>query len=263
MEEFLARALRNHPDILAAEAKLESAQAELTRTRFVITRELITLWNERNAQLESVQHLEWIRKSSGSTAVLRELIEAKGKASEIDAQVSYLLGQMGGAAARAPAAAGTARSKRLPQGPQVEKVLAELNSPTELQFIETPIWDVVEFVMDLHDFQFVRDPLLPDVSVTMDMKGIPLGAALQAVEDTTPGVRFVVCDYGILVTSDESDAAAAYISANEFWREQLPQEGTGEGAPSAVKARVGSTSALFAPRKPDPHQGVSAADPFD
>lgn len=230
LEEFLSQALRNHPDILAAEAKLESIQAELTRTRFEITRELITLWNERTFQLQNVQQLETAYKTGGRSAVVgNSLIEAKGKATEIESQVSYLLGQMGGAAARVRAAA---ESKRLPQGPLIEEVSAALAVPTELQFIQTPIQDVAETVADFHNTTFVTDPNVSDVSVTFDLKGIPLGAALQAVEDITPGVRFVVCDYGILVTSDDSKAAATYISANEFWREQLPQQTIGQGSPT-------------------------------
>jgi len=230
LEEFLSQALRNHPDILAAEAKLESIQAELTRTRFEITRELITLWNERTFQLQNVQQLETAYKTGGRSAVVgNSLIEAKGKATEIESQVSYLLGQMGGAAARVRAAA---ESKRLPQGPLVEEVAAALAAPTELQFIQTPIRDVAETMKDYHNTTFVIDPNLQDVPVTIDIKDIPLGAALQALEDMFRGVRFVVCDYGILVTSDDSEAAATYISANEFWREQLPQQTTEQGSPT-------------------------------
>lgn len=224
LEEFLTRALRNHPDILAAEARLESVQAELTRTRFQITRELITLWNERNAQSESVRLLEAIHKAGkeGPTT-MRDLIVAKGQATEFEAQMSYLLGQMGGATAREPAAVRGAESKRLPQGPLVEKVGATLEDPTELHFIETSIQDVADTLADLHEINFVNDPNLAEHEVTIDLQGIPLGAGLQALEDVVPDVRFVVCDYGILVTAKDADAAATYISANEFWREQLPE----------------------------------------
>jgi len=260
LEEFLSRALNNHPDILAAEAKLESIQAELTRTRFEITRELITLWNEWKSQSENVQRLEAAYRNERSAVVGNSLIEAKGKATETDAQVSYLLGQMGSAAVREPAAA---ESKRLPKGPMAAEVSAELAAPTELQFIKTPIRDLAQTVMDFHDITFVTDPDLQDVPVTIDLKGIPLGAALQALEDVTEGVRFVVCDYGILVTSDDSEAAATYISANEFWREQLPEQTTGQDSATveALRRRAASLRG-FAPRKPDASKEPPLADPF-
>ena len=63
------------------------------------------------------------------------------------------------------------------------------------------------------------------MATSLNVRNIPLGAALQAVEDGTPGVRFVVCDYGILVTSDTSPAAAMYVSANEFWRKAQEEAG--------------------------------------
>jgi hypothetical protein len=235
LEAFLDQALRDHPEILAAEAKLRLAQAELTRTRFQITRELIALWNARKSQSETARTLE--AKFRDGVCPAEEFIEAKGALTETEAQLSYLLGQMGGAARR-PAATAVADSKRLPQGPCVEKVLAVLDEITELDFIETPLEDVVSVIEDYHRTQMTTDPLVADVPVTACIKDVPVAAALQMIEDITPGVRFVVADYGVLATSDTSEAATRYISANEFWREQSgQQEAAGGDASSSMSLR--------------------------
>jgi hypothetical protein len=222
LEQFLSQALRDHPEILAAEAKVHTAQAELTRTRFQITRELIVLWNTWKSQSETVQALQ--EKSEAGVGPVQDVIAAKGKLTEAESQLSYLLGRMRGTDRSAPPPTEEGTSGRLPQGPLLEKVLEQLDSPTELEFIDTPIQDIAHTLMDFHQINFVNDPKLPDLTASISLKGIPLGAALQALEDITPGVRFVVCDYGILVTPEDSHAAATYISANELWREQLSQE---------------------------------------
>ncbi len=215
LEQFLSQALRTHPEILAAEATVELAKAELSRTRFQITRELITLWNERQAQSENVKTLE--KLAARGFTEMRDLIEAKGKLAEIETQLSYLLGRMGASRTAAPGAAGP---KRLPEGPHVKSVFDALQKSTEFEFTDVPMQDLADTLADYLKVVFVVDTTVRDVPVTIDVKGVPLGAGLQAVEDITPGIRFVVCDYGILVTPEGSPAAATYISANEFWRQQ-------------------------------------------
>jgi hypothetical protein len=223
LEQFLDRALRIHPEILAAEAKVASANAELSRARFQIARELIALWNGWRVQSADIETLESL--ASRGYVETRDLIEAKGELAEIEAQLSYLLGQASGPATLRSAAALPAGPKQAPAGPLVEKILEALKHPAELEFIETPIRDVADYLADFCGITFVVDPAVADVPMTASVRGIPLGAVVQAVEAGTPGIRFVVCDYGILVTSDTSEAAATYISANELWKETAGKAG--------------------------------------
>ncbi len=222
LEQFLDRALRIHPEILAAEAKVASANAELSRARFQIARELIALWNGWRVQSADIETLE--RYADRGFAETRDLIEAKGTLAEMEAQLSYLLGQASGPTTFRAAAPLPAGPKQAPGGPLVEKILEALNQPAVLEFIECPIKDVADWLADSCEVTFVVDPAVADLPVTVNIRDIPLGAVLQAVEAGTPGIRFVVCDYGILVTSDTSAAAATFISANEFWKERVGKE---------------------------------------
>ncbi len=225
LEQFLHRALATHPEIVAAQSKVEAAQAELRRTRFQVARELITFWNEWKARERHVARLA--RLAPSDVVPEHELIEAKGKLAEMESQLPYLLGDVRGTGTGTPAAPGEAGAKRLPAGPEVEKITAALETPAPLEFIDTPLVDVSDTLQDyLQDdcgVKFVTDPTVQDVPVSIGMRDIPLGAALQALEDLTPRIRFVVRDYGIQATSDDSDAAATYISAAEFWRERQSQ----------------------------------------
>ncbi len=80
----------------------------------------------------------------------------------------------------------TARSSVLPaRRRQAEKIDYALRSDTRIQFIETPLEDVVEFMKDLHsipiflDKKAIRDMGLdPNVSVTRNIRGISLHSAL-------------------------------------------------------------------------------------
>jgi hypothetical protein len=249
LEQFLSQALRTHPEILAAESQVESAKAELTRTRFQITRELITLWNQRRAQSENVKLLEaQYHKGVGGTTTMGELIEAKGKLTEIEAQFSHLLDRTASAQSTSPATPDERKSKRLPEGPEVEVIVAKLNDRAVLEFMDTPLSDIAETLADVHDLKFLADPIVQDELVTIDMRDVPLGAGLQALEDITPGIRFVVCDYGILMTSDTSEAAATYVSANEFWREQYTK-GRASAARTATTPRSATVKAANVPSK--------------
>ena len=239
LEQFLGRALATHPELLAAEAKVASAEAELRRTRFEIARELITFWSDWKTTEDEVARLGSLYEKK--VISVGEMIGAKAKLDKMESQLPYLLGTTSGTPQGGRAASREMGPKRLPQGPEVEKVLAVLDAPTELEFIETPLGDVVDTLEDFHHVNTTTDPAVADVPITANIKGVPLAAALQMVEDITPGVRFVVSDYGILATSDISEAAATYVSANEFWREQMGQQkppaARGPAAPQADQAK--------------------------
>ena len=251
LEQFLNRALAAHPEIVAAQVNVESAQEELRRTRFKVARELVIFWYDWKAK---ERHLAEITPLAEERVVPKsQLIEAKAKLAEVESQLPYLLSQSGGLRPARAGAAVEAGPKRVPEGPLVEKILEALNEPTELQFIDTPAEDVIDTLEDLHEltFPFVVDPTVRDLPMTLDIRGIPLGAALQAVEVVTPGIRFVVCDYGLLATSDTSEAAATYISANEFWREQQTQQKPPASGPANVPpVRGAAPPPVFNPIRP-------------
>jgi hypothetical protein len=252
LEQFLTRALTTHPEVVAAEAKVALAQAELRQTRFETARELIAFWNDWKAAEQEVAAVTELYKSA--TVPHQQFVEAKAKLAKLESQLPYLLGQAGDFRPGGPGGFVQAGPKRAPEGPQVEKIIKALNEPSELEFVDTPLRDVVATLADYHRTNITTDPVGADVPVTASIKDVTLAAALQMIEDRTPGVRFVVTDYGILATSDTSAAAATYISANEFWREHVAQ-----GEPSAQKDQ--GAVAWPAPAK-EHGPWHSADDPF-
>jgi len=258
LEQFLSRTLATHPEVVAAEANVASAEAELRRTRFQIARELITFWNDWKTTEGHVARL--MELDDAAAISVEEVVEAKAKLAKMEGQLPYLLGTATGTPQGGPGALRAMGPKRLPQGPEVEKLRAVLDEPAELEFIETPLEDVVDTLEDLHGIQMTTDPEAAELPVTATSKGVPLGAALQMVEDTTPGVRFVVTDYGLLATTDTSEHAMTYISANEFWREQT---GTQEpSAPRRPPRAKGDRAKEAPPGRTPPSPPSLGSDPF-
>jgi hypothetical protein len=85
-----------------------------------------------------------------------------------------------------------------------------LASPSQVDFTDTPLDEAVRFLSDLHGIPFVTDDAAfkeedrakPDAPVSLRLENVPLAAVLQAIEDQVRWVRFVVRDYGILVTTE-------------------------------------------------------------
>ncbi len=224
LEQFLDKALRNHPEIVAAETQVQSAEAELRRVRFQVARELVALWNDWKVAEQTALEARRLYKSA---AISRsELIQVEAKMTTIESQLPYLLGEAGGTGSRKASAARGEEPGELPQGPEVERIAAQLEDLTHFEFFDTPLCDVVGTISDMHQMRFIVDPAVADIEVSIELKGVSLGAGLQAVEDVAREVRFVVRDYGILVVPDDSEAAAKYVSANEFWRQHQSEPKT-------------------------------------
>src|SRR5262245_55933437 len=109
LEEMLAQALRNNPDIRVAEAKVREAEAELNRTRLQVTQRVVTFRQdleslratvrEAQARLDRLTQLE----QKGRGVVAREevrsaeltLMKYKAELAKAEAELPYLLGKHG------------------------------------------------------------------------------------------------------------------------------------------------------------------------
>ncbi len=244
MDEAIARAMEVNPDIITARAKLRLAEAELNAARMETAGKVITLWQERDTQHElldaAIQRFQQVERLHKIAAVGGEdekfesariaLINAEANFARSKATLSYLIGQA------APAT--TTRSEtttnaatlqtmpaplQIPKGPMVEKVRKALDSATELSFTDTPLSDIMDYLADLHGIVTQVDTKhtgygLAEMKISLRLRGVPLAAALQAIEDEYPPIRFVVRDYGLLATTRETAQREGYFPAVDFVR---------------------------------------------
>ena len=105
LDEMLAQALKDNPDIRVGEAKIREAEAELNRTRLLVTQKVFAFrqsWEHQRA-LADLAEKEWKRcqnlHSSGALPretldeVQAKLAAAKAALAQIEAEMPYLLGK--------------------------------------------------------------------------------------------------------------------------------------------------------------------------
>ena len=95
------------------------------------------------------------------------------------------------------------------RGAAEKKIDEALDSPTQLEFIETPLQDVIDYLKDFHDIEIQIDKralegvgLGTDTPITKNLKGISLRSALKLLlreQDLT----YVVQDEVLLITTQE------------------------------------------------------------
>jgi hypothetical protein len=95
----------------------------------------------------------------------------------------------------------------LKAGAVEERMATELEKSTEVDFVETPLIDVVEYLNDKHNLPFVTDTKRipnPNLPITACFSGIDLGPTLTLL--TAP--RSLACDYryGCLWITSAEDA---------------------------------------------------------
>jgi hypothetical protein len=253
LEELLAKALKDNPDVRVAEAKVREAEAELNRARLLVAQKVMAFSAAQDAARKGVEEAEAKLKRMAelgrqrvvSIEDLREaeavLARAKAEQAKVEAEMPYLLGKQtawttetdlsntqfgllqlqraGDPAVSASSEAAVASGLRwLAQhqtgaaaGTVSEKIRKALDKPISVDFKSTPFADVMHQLQDLTGINFrnqvserYKDSNIP---ITLKLQDLPLRAVLQAIQDEFPdnmgvggGLRFVVREYGILVT---------------------------------------------------------------
>lgn len=260
LDQLLTQAMDKNPGIIAAKAKLTMAEAELKNVRFEVARQLVACWNDIVDQEQALAAAEEANSKTPGTVSKSVLIDIKAKLSRARSELQFLTGQappaISGTSASNAASSTAMKSKsplQIPRGPGVEKVRKALNMPIQWEFIETPLSDVVDYLKDYHGIEIQLDDIRAladvgigsDMPVTLNAKGMPLAAAMQLVEDKFAELKFVVRDYGILVTTKDRAEEAGYMPAIEFAR----QNADGESAAPGTASEAGAAPAVFTPAK--------------
>ena len=235
LDVALREALENNPDVLVAKAKLQEAEAVLKRTRLRVAQEILGVHakavSEHNRAAEaqklaatsaiSNENLRLALEAAATSAA--ELQFSLGKAKGIEATTVIGTGFGGGV--------GRVSSHAAPRGPGVATIRKALGKKTSVEFKQAPLDDVLAKLSEMSGVNFVLDKqaladssLPPDQPTEISIKDAPLGAILQAIEDLRPPLCFVVREYGILLTTDESRAAEEACRVGEFWQSDTESE---------------------------------------
>jgi Outer membrane efflux protein len=256
-DEAITRAVENHPDILAAKAKLALAESELNGKRMDVSRQILQSYsNLKNseaqasaikAKLEAAK-IEFSIASKAANSVpgavsdvdrerLRAdvqtqeaaLVQTMLQREQTDKELRLLIGKT---SATAPSAGSQSKAatRQIPQGFIIEKMRSALNDRTSIDVAEQPLSEWTQYISDrfhipiqLHpDLKQTKDPTTTPVGVTL--KDTPLPAMFQAIEDFNDGqIQFVVRDYGILLMNRDAAEKNGFMPLLEFVRESEKQ----------------------------------------
>lgn len=243
LEEMLAEALKNNPDIRVAAANVTLAEAELNRTRLQVTQKIATLYHAIDAQKVVVEHQETKFKAMQKQATRipgvdlesakLTLTQAKAKLTELESQMPALLGKTSHDADAAVQALQRlqrmAQEQFKAQGPLTDKIRKALETPITVNYKDVKFSEVLKdlekkasglsfHVRDLSQELNPKTGVPAESSVTLHFDTpLPIAAILQAIEDKV-GSHFIVRDYGILVTTGKLPPGA--LTVQDFMRQK-------------------------------------------
>jgi hypothetical protein len=230
LDQALTAALETSPKVMAAKARVTLAEAELSSAQMDVARKIVQLWTDRQTKQLTYDNAILQSKQNPAAYPASLIIAAGAEVTQTEMELRCLIGQ-----ASAPAWQGAysnsslnnlvtpeqpAKPLQLPRGPVVEKIRKALLSPTEINFTETPLAEMVEYLRERHKIgiQIDAGKVNADMPITVGLNGVTLGAALQAIDDLIPDLKFVVRDYGILVTTPERARQQGYFPVVDFSR---------------------------------------------
>lgn len=218
--EALSLALGHNPQLLVAEAKVREAQAEYDQVSLSVVHEVTVAFREYAHAKRSLT----INERNRGVVPATQLLEHRESVERAKARLNYMLGidtrpegrwtkvQLRLLAEPAPVQVADRGAPRSPVAQPRDageltispELQAALNNTTDFDFTEQPLSDVLDYLGERNQLQFLKKGNL-DMPVTALLKGVTVQAALQALADLTQ-TSFVFRDYGILVVQHPSEA---------------------------------------------------------
>ena len=285
LEDLLGQAMEGHPAILLAKAKVAQAEAELGGVQAEVTRQIIALRSEFDAQEKTVAKAkeqadaaQQAAKAKGTD--LKDLVEAEAKRdkatsalaeaeaklarlnTELD-QLQALMGRLAEHAPRPPAPQPDTEAQQ-PTPAVSQKVAAALDKTTNVDFADVPLPEVVKNLREACKTPLTVDAGrgMGDIRVSLQLKEVKLGAALQAIEDLSPDVMFAVRDYGILATQKEHARNHGFQPAVGLWKAGAKEDSAPEPEkPAAPPAPPAPEEPAAPPAPPAPEKPAAPATP--
>jgi len=243
-DQSLARALENHPDIVAAKAKVALAEAELYGKQMEVSRQVLGLYGGLKAldaqiatakamlkqlKVESeftnnavaagtVDPLAQEKVAAAVQAAEGKLVEAMGQREQAEKELRLLIGAT--LRPKEPKAANAAAVPLLqtPQGPIVDQWKSVAERPIKISIADMPLEAVMNYLSEKSGVRFslqvtaledagtnVKDP------ISLNTNEVPLRAALQGFEDRYLTMQFVLRDYGVLLTTKDYARLQGYV----------------------------------------------------
>jgi len=204
LEDMLAKALKQNPDILVAEAKVRTAEAELNQVRQQVLAKIVML----NAEIDAANAI--LREAALRYARLTELrnlkprsivtdeelgtaketmLKYKAELARKEAELPLLIGK------RAAGLAGD-QSKALATSPDGQWLLAEIDGRIVMKNLTTGKW-VDPKALDLKKSTADKVRAALETQVKVNYKNVPVEEVLEHLQASVKGVNFHLAARGI------------------------------------------------------------------
>jgi hypothetical protein len=147
-----------------------------------------------------------------------------------------------------PFAGSVERAKQQGNSKAEGKIRAALDSPTTMEFLETPLVDAVEYLKDLHAIEIQLDTKAleddgtgTDTPVTGTLKGISLASALRLVLSRLE-LTYVVSDGVLLITTPQAVSRKVELRVYEV-RDLMQAGGNTEELPILLRLMIAPETA--------------------
>jgi hypothetical protein len=231
-------------DTQAAETELQAAKANLAK----VEAELPLLLGDKGHDKQIQSGLEWLRRAS--LDIYGDANHLQDVAREVDrvTMEKWLADEKDLGTWWASQALLHASAKPQVLGPMADRIKKALDKPTKVNFNASGPRDALDVLLEKvegvpYSVRLKEAELAPELIHLRFDHEIPLGAVFQAYQDVClPSVRFVVRDYGILVTDDKHVPPGATL-LYDLWKgsqdkEKTDKPGERSEAPRKVEGTI-------------------------
>jgi DNA-binding transcriptional ArsR family regulator len=249
LDELLAKALKDNPDLHLAESKVREAEAELSRTRLRVLQNVSKVVHEIGAARELLAagtQLFELTKRMVSGVSNRELMEShltvvrlKADVAKLEAELVQLVGKHPGGVKISTrdvsvgsdqgvpgsiVVDGSSAAERQVPAELAEKVREALDTPIKVSFEEATPGDIIEYLRrHVEHVNLHVTAKVPNKPISLKLgTEISVGAFLQWLEDEF-GWRCVLRDYGIVIAERDRIPPGA-TPVLEFWKKSKSSE---------------------------------------
>ena len=153
------------------------------------------------------------------------------------------------------------------------RINAALDSPTTIEFVETPLQDVVDYLKDHHHIEIQLDKKALDdaakspdqIMVSKNLKGISLRSALRLILDEYQ-LKFVIHNQVLLITTPEKAEGEEFLETKIYPVRDLvlPSGATGDGSHNAdFESLIDLITQTVTPKSWEQRGGQGNIAPFE
>ena len=206
LETAISGALQNHPDLVAAQAKINQARAEYDSVRLEVVRKTVTAWSTLRAKRDEIEHVKKVAASKGNepekAEIQRHLIDLQANLEQLATELHYMTQFTGGQANHGGNPAADLLLGKEPQVPitaLAKETALRMALPVTVEYFDIPLLDVIENLQSTTGVNIqIHSGIDRDAQITVKLNKSSLAGVLQAIEDST-NHRFVIRNYGMMI----------------------------------------------------------------